>query len=293
MKIVVTGSESFVGKELISQCKTKGIEVIGLDSRETESTDYEFHKVDIRASTVADFIPIGIDAIVHLAALSRDADCRGKAYECFDINVMGSLNLIRVASKKNVKQFIFASSEWVYNEFQDNELKDEDSPIDISRHTSEYALSKLVTEANLKQQYQRGFCPVTILRFGIIYGPRKDNWSAMEAVFNSVKHKSEVTVGSLKTARRYIHVKDIGFGIIKSIGVHGFNVINLTGNKVITLEEIIEKSQKIVGKSVKILETTPDQANIRNPSNERAKKVLDWEPKIDLEAGLKTLNAVI
>lgn len=292
MKIVVTGSESFVGKELISQCKTKGIEVIGLDSRETESTNYEFHKVDIRASTVADFIPVGIDAIVHLAALSRDADCRGRAYECFDINVMGSLNLIRVASKKNVKQFIFASSEWVYNEFQDNELKDEDSPIDISRHTSEYALSKLVTEANLKQQYQRGFCPVTILRFGIIYGPRKDNWSAMEAVFNSVKHKSEVMVGSLKTARRYIHVKDIGFGIIKSIGVHGFNVINLTGNKVITLEEIIEKSQKIVGKSVKILETT-DQANIRNPSNERAKKVLDWEPTIDLEAGLKTLNAVI
>ena len=73
---------------------------------------------------------------------------------------------------------MFASSEWVYEHFEAGELKDEDSVIDVSRQTSEYALSKLVGESALRQKFQRGFCSTTILRFGIIYGPRPSNWSA-------------------------------------------------------------------------------------------------------------------
>ena len=175
MKIVITGSESFVGRELISQCKNKGLDVIGLDSIDVNHANYEFHQIDIRSPKIADFIPEGADALIHLAALSRDDDCRGKAYECFDTNVMGTLNMIKVSLARNVKQFIFASSEWVYDTFNMSEEKDENALIDISKHNSEYALSKLVNESNLRQQYTHGFCSVSILRFGIIYGPRKNN----------------------------------------------------------------------------------------------------------------------
>ena len=123
-------------------------------------------------------------------------DCAGKAYDCFDINVMGTLNLINSALKKNVKQFIFASSEWVYNDFKMDEEQDETSLININKHTSEYALSKLVTEANLMQQYERVFNSVTILLFGIIYGPRKNNWSAVESIFSQVKKHEKITINS-------------------------------------------------------------------------------------------------
>jgi len=289
MKIVVTGSESFVGKELISQCKKNGIEIIGLDLINPNEKDYEFYQVDINSSKINDVIPKNVDAIVHLAALSRDPDCKGKAYNCFNINVMGTLNLINAAILKNVKHFIFASSEWVYDEFKENEEKDENAIINISNHSSEYALSKLVSEANLKQQFLNGFCHVTILRFGIIYGPRKNNWSAVESIFNEIKNKSEVTVGSLKNGRRFIHVSDIASGIIKSLSLEGFNIINLTGNKVITLEDIIEQSQRILMKTNTVHETNSTQINVRNPSNARAKKLLNWEPEVDLEQGLKTI----
>lgn len=245
MKIIITGSESFVGKELISQCLKQGISVVGFDLLDAPSSNYEYHKVDIRSPGVADVAPEGVDAIVHLAALSRDHDCKGKAYECFDINVMGTLNLIKVAQNKNIKQFIFASSEWVYDKFENNKEKDEDAYIDIANHTSEYALSKLVSEANLRQQYQQGFCPVTILRFGIIYGPRKTNWAAVESIMSSVKNKDEVAIGSLKSGRRFVHVSDIARGIIKSVGLTGFNIINLTAEHVITLGDIIGESEKI------------------------------------------------
>jgi len=288
--IVITGSESFVGKELISQCKEKEISVIGCDFINKKESDYEFHQVDIKSPHIADHIPENTDALVHLAALSRDADCKGKAYECFDNNVMGTLNIIKACKAKNVKQLIFASSEWVYDEFKDYEEKDEESFINISNHRSEYALSKLVSEINLKQQYDLGFCATTILRFGIIYGPRKNNWSAVESVSSAVKNQNQVTIGSLKTGRRFVHVSDIANGIIKSIGLKGFNIINLTGNGIITLGEIIEENQKIYGKSVNVNETNPHVISIRNPSNKKAKEILQWEPLIDLKEGLKTIR---
>jgi len=288
LKILITGSESFVGKELISQLKENS-EIIGFDMVSNSSNEYEFHQIDIRNSNLEEAIPENVDTLIHLAALSRDPDCKGKSYDCFDINVMGTLNLIQAAAKKNIKQFIFASSEWVYNEFKEGEVKDEDSLIDISKHTSEYALSKLVSESNLRQINQQGFKNITILRFGIIYGPRPNSMSAVESIFNNIKSKDEIQVGSLKNGRRFVHVIDIAKGISKAIGLEGFNIINLTSEKIITLGEIIEKGQKILNKSIKVIETDPSNINIRNPSNDKAKKILNWTPEIDIESGLRTL----
>lgn len=278
MKIFITGSKGFIGKELILQCERQGIEVVEVDL-----------EADIRSKDIAELIPENVDAVCHLAALSSDPVCKNKGYDCFDTNVMGTLNLIRAAEEKKAKQFIFASSEWVYDNCRKDNVKNEDTPINIANHTSEYALSKLVSEANLRQKYEYGFCPVTILRFGIIYASRKEGGSAVESLFNSVKTKDKIEVGSLKTGRCFIHVSDIVSGIIKSIGLKGFNIINLEASNLITLKDIIEASKKILGKNPKIIETKPNNPSIRNISNEKAKKILNWEPKINLEAGLNLL----
>lgn len=289
MKVVITGSESFVGKELISKLLNDNFEIIGFDSINVAPQDYEFHQIDIRNPDIQNLIPENTDAIIHLAALSRDPDCRGRAYECFDVNVMGTLNLMNAAYTKKVKQFIFASSEWVYDEFKEGEVKDEDAFINVYNHHSEYAFSKLVSENNLRQKYAQEFCSVTILRFGIIYGPRKNNWSAVESILNTVKNNSEVKVGSLKNARRFIHISDIANGIKQSIGLENFHILNLTGDELITIQDLIETSQKILDKSVTIIESNPSQLNIRNPSNDKAKEILSWAPEIPLEKGLNSI----
>ncbi len=289
MKIIITGSESFVGRELIRQCLQKGIEVHGVDLQEAPSQNYAYHKADIREEKIAEYVPENANALIHLAALSTDAMCKGKLYECFDVNVLGTLNLMRAATAKNVKQCIFASSEWVYEKFLGDEEKNEEATIDIAGHTSEYALSKLVSEANLRIQYKSGFCNTTILRFGIIYGPRKANWSAVESIMNQVKNQEEVTVGSVRSGRRFIHIEDIAGGIIQAIGLGGFEIINLCGDRLITLGEIIRESENIFGKKVKIIEKTPGEVSVRNPLNDKAKRLLNWEQKIDVATGLKTL----
>ena len=290
--IVVTGSESFIGKKLISSLLEKNEKVIGFDLVE-KSQNYNFVKIDIRSKNLEDHIPENIDVLIHLASLSSDPLCKGKSYETFDINVMGTLNLIRAAIKKNVKQFIFASTEWVYEGFSENEEKDENSIIDITQHKSEYALSKLVSEINLKQEFDNGLSNVTILRFGIIYGPREKNWAAVESIASMVKNNTEVTVGSLKTGRRFVHVFDIVEGIILSIGKSGFNIINLTGNTIITLNDIIKTTEKLFNKSITIVEKNPQNISLRNPSNQKAKKLLNWNPKINLEDGLKSIKSFI
>jgi nucleoside-diphosphate-sugar epimerase len=288
-KIIITGSESFIGKTLISQLQSMDYDIIGFDSLKPNNPTYEFHQIDIRNPEIEKLIPQDTDVLIHLAALSRDPDCRDNALQCFDVNVMGTLNLIKSAKIKNVKQFIFASSEWVYDKFTDSEEKNEKSEINIANHNSEYALSKLVTESNLRQQYNNKFCNVTILRFGIIYGPRKSNWSAVESILNQIKNQDKVSVGSLKTGRRFVHVSDIVRGITHSFGLEGFNIINLTGNKINTLKDIIDTSQIILDKKIEVIESDPEQISIRNPSNLKAKKIINWEPKIDLKTGLESL----
>ena len=288
--IVITGSESFVGRELIKQLIQEKKQVIGIDLVNEKSQNYEYIKKDICSSSITDIIPNNTETIIHLAALSTDPLCKGKAYNCFDTNVMGTLNLMNSAKEKNVKQFIFASSEWVYSGFIDNEEKNEDMVIDISKISSEYALSKIVSETNLRQQDRLGFCDVTILRFGIIYGNRNKNCSAVESIAQKVKNNERITIGSLQTGRCFVHVKDIAKGIILSLGLENFNIINLSGGKVNTLKEIIETSERIFHKKIEVSETDPNNPSVRNISNRKAKQIINWEPKIGLEQGIKDIE---
>ncbi len=282
MKLFITGSDGFLGSELVSQCKAKGIEVIGADIRSG---------VDVRAKNIAERIPEGVDAMVHLAGLSNDAMCKKRGYETFDINVLGTLNLMEAAAARKAKQFIFASSEWVYDNCTAEEVKTEESPINIMNHTSEYGLSKLVSEMNLRQKYQYGFCPVTILRFGILYGTTGEKKSAVESLFLAVKEKDEISVGSLASGRCYVHASDIAAGILATVGHPGFDVINLAGDKLITLRDIIEISKKILNKNPKVTETAPEKVSASNISNAKAKKILNWSPKMTMETYLTQLSA--
>jgi UDP-glucose 4-epimerase len=287
MKIFMTGCGSFIGKEVLRLAKTKGIQVTGVDLLETGQDGCSV--ADIRSPKIIEKIPSDIDAVIHLAALSRDADCRNKACTCFDANVMGTLNLIEAAQSREVKQFIFASSEWVYDRFEEGVAKKEEDIIDIAGLTSEYALSKLVSEANLRQKYQRGFCPITILRFGIVYGPRKDNWSAVESILNAVSTQDEVTIGSLKTGRRFVHVSDIASAVIAAIGLTGFEIINIQGSQMVTLGDIIETAKLLLNKNPKVIQRTPEQISLRTVSDVKAKQLLKWRAEINLRDGLKSV----
>ena len=131
---------------------------------------------------------------------------------------------------------------------------------------------------------------MTILRFGIIYGPRPNNWSAVENLFNSARTKSEIQVGSATTSRRFIHVDDIVGGILAARGRKGFEIFNLSGDRQVSLGEVIEASARMLNREVRVVETNQSQRSVRNPDNAKAREQLGWRPAIDLQAGLATLQ---
>lgn len=289
MKVIITGAAGFVGKELQARCEQNEMDVVAVDLAK-EAAGSRHISCDIRSKKVFDLIPEQADAVIHLAGLPRHADCKDNAYACFDANVMATLNLMEACQRKKVKQFIFASSEWVYDSYHDKEVATEEKEINATQLDSEYALSKLVSEQNLRQKYNHGFCDVTILRFGIIYGNREQNWSAVESIFNAVLTQEEIKLGSLNTGRCFIHVNDIIRGIIQSIGLRGFHIINLQGDQFITLGDIVNVSKRILHRNPKVIETDPDNISARHVSNQKARKILGWTPQVTLEQGLIQLN---
>ena len=77
---------------------------------------------------------------------------------------------------------------------------------------------------------------------------------------------------------------------MKSLSLKGFNTINLSGDKIITIDDLIKTCEKFYHKKIKVVENDANEQNIRNPSNQKAKEIIDWSPQIPLEEGLKTID---
>ena len=282
--LFITGAESFVGKRLVKHCKDKKISYSGVDI--VASEDPNISKIDICDVDLSELIPSD-SVVVHLAAISRDPDCAKNPSLANKINVEGTLNVLRSAKVRDCRQLIFASSEWVYGQVSNDSEQRESDELHIQRLDSIYAITKAVGEHYLR--LLREDLAVTILRFGIIYGPRPSNWSAVESLFNSVKNNEEVVVGSLKAGRRFIHVDDICAGIFAAVGQINFEIFNISSDSTVTLGQIIEESKKIHSTTPRVIESSPEKISLRNPSNLKAKQLLNWSPLVSLSDGLKSL----
>ncbi len=286
MKVVITGSQSFIGKVLETTLAAQGHEVFGVDSLAPSGANSI--AADIRDPALADRLP-EMDAMIHLAAISREPDCAADPRLAFDVNVTGTANLLMAARKRNARQVVFASSEWVYGDVANDAVQSEETVIDPAAVRNEYAATKLAGEMALNVAVRRGLEGGTVLRFGIVYGPRKANWSAVEALVNTARTSDTVTVGSLATARRFIHVRDIASGITAALGRKGFEIFNLAGDRLVTLGDVIEAARSRLGKQLQVAERDASAISIRNPVNDRVKRELRWAPQISLQDGVAEL----
>jgi len=282
--LFITGAESFVGKRLVSLCKDRGISYNGVDI--SISADSNISIVDICDDSLSEVIPTD-SVVIHLAAISRDPDCAKNPLLANKINVEGTLNVLKCAKLKKARQFIFASSEWVYGQVSNDSEQRESDEIQVHRLDSIYAITKALGEQYLRMLREN--LDVTVLRFGIIYGPRPSNWSAVESLFDAVKNKDEVIVGSLMAGRRFIHVDDICAGILASVGQTNFEIFNISSDSTVTLGQVIEESKRIHGTTPRLIESSPGKISLRNPNNAKAKQRLNWRPLISLSDGLKSL----
>ena len=199
------------------------------------------------------------------------------------------MNMAQAAAQAGVGRFVFASSEWVYPNANGEIPVTEEDPIDPLALASEYALSKLMAEYGLSQYCRTDHLSSAILRFGIIYGERTTNWGAVESLLASVARKENVSVGSLATARRYLHVGDVADAIIAACGSPATGIFNIQGPDLTSLGEIIHTAQDITGNTIEATEKCPAEPSIRSVSSRKAEAELGWTAKVRYRDGLHQL----
>ena len=107
MKIFITGAGSFIAGALISGFAGSDVDVAGCDLSESKAPEITI--LDIRSPDLGDLIPEGADAS-FISPHCREADCKGRLDDWFDINVAASVNVLHAAHRRRVKRFVFASS---------------------------------------------------------------------------------------------------------------------------------------------------------------------------------------
>lgn len=284
--IFITGSSSFVGQNLIQKLKKEKIPFVGVDNNINKFSKKNLYKKNINNKNLTKFIKKN-STVIHLAAISNVKDCETNPMETLKTNINGTMNILNQSIKKKAKHFIFASTEWVYPNY--NKTFNEGSKINIDDLDNNYSISKLIGE-KLILNYAK-YIKISILRFGIIYSNRKNGGSAVESLVYSVKNSNRIIIGSKKTSRRFVHIDDIVEGIYLSYKKRIPGIFNLAGDKDVSLNDILVLSQNLLNKKISILETSKNKVNIRKVSNIKAKIKLNWRPKIDIKSGIqKILN---
>ncbi len=281
--ITIIGSQSFIGKNLILDLEKKKKKIFKIDLNEKNSINSK--KINFRNKNIKQYIKKN-STLVHLAAISNDNDGKKNPQLTFNVNINGTINLLEAAKEKQIKHFVFASTEWVYDKNQKKINKETDN-ISITKMTSEYSISKIICEQIIKKYSE--FFKITILRFGIIYSNRSGGGSAVESLVHKVINKQAINIGSLKTSRNFIHVNDIISGINASIITKKVGLFNLAGDKNVNLGEIINTAGKILKTSPKVVETNKKKPSVRIVENKLAKKHLNWKPNINILKGIKLI----
>jgi len=285
-KVVVTGSNGFVGAKLCQLLSNNGHEVIGVDlTVSPHPTSYKQISLDFADPEIWHLLD-SETTVIHLASISTDSDCRNNPELAIEVNLLKLQKLKKILETCRVKQLIFASSEWVYPEKEEAEIQDEAVEISSNNLSSLYAISKLVGEDLL-----RLYCeiPTTVLRFGIVYGPRAKPGSAPESLLYNVSLNKNIEVGNLETSRRFIFVDDLVFGILRVIESNiqpGFNIYNLAGNRLVSLKDIILTSQDITNNTIDFSQMLKP-ASIRNPVSGKFEAQFRWERTTSLDLGLR------
>jgi nucleoside-diphosphate-sugar epimerase len=279
MRIVVTGSQGFIGNRLVPVLINNGYEVTKLDLE----TGYDITNWDC-IKGIKDF-----DLVIHLAAVSYVPKSYEIPREMFKVNMEGTLNMLELCRINNAK-FIFTSS-YVYG-------KPKYLPIDETHPTkafNPYCQSKLIGE-DLCRCYNKEFgVPVIIFRPFNIYGPGQNEDFLIPMIQKQIENYAIVKLMDSRPKRDFIHVDDIISAYCKAVTYDkiSFEIFNLGSGISYSVKEIAEilvsQSEKEVPiefseerRHNEVLDTV---ANIN-----KAKKELNWNPYNSIKEKAKLLN---
>ena len=301
MKVLVTGSQGYIGTFLTKFLSSNGIQVSGTDIGYYRDCNLvpvddliKTKNIDIRDIGIEEVL--GFDAVIHLAALSNDPVGELDERLTFDINYKSTINLALLAKKAGVKRFIFISTQSIYG--ISNTEDELDEYISVKNPQTAYAKTKWLAEQELKTLENDDF-DITYLRPSTVFGwsPRlRTDIVFNNLIINGLKY-GKIEVHSDGTPwRPIIHINDLSRFILKvleapknRIAGKAFNVGVFNGNY--TVKQIAEAAQSCLPIGTAITYNTENLIDPRSykVSFKRAKEELGFVADTDLIYGGREL----
>lgn len=305
MKVLVTGSDGFIGSHLTEELVKKGYQVRAfayynsfntwgwLDTLPVEiMRNVEVFQGDIRDPNGVAEAMQGMDAVFHLAALIAIPFSYHSPDTYVDTNIKGTLNVLQAARKWQTKRVLVTSTSEVYGTAQYVPI-DEKHPF---QGQSPYSATKIGAD-RLAESFYRSFqLPVTIVRPFNTYGPRQSARAVIPTIITQLLiGKTEIKLGSLTPTRDFNYVKDTVQGFIsiyeseKTIGEE----INIATQKEISIGQLAEELIRQINSNARIVcdeeRLRPEKSEVNRllGCNEKILRLTDWKPRYSLEEGLK------
>jgi len=297
--VVVTGGAGFIGSTLSRELSKDNHVVIFDDLSSgflenigdiTEKNNVEFVKgtindIDLLQKTFKD-----VDYVFHQAAIASVVRSIEDPVKSNYVNVNGTLNVLVAAKDNKVKKVIQASSSSIYG---DTTISPETENI-LPDPLSPYAIGKLAGEYYCKVFNETYNLSTASLRYYNVYGPNQDPTSEYAAVIPNfitkiLNNEPPIIYGDGKQTRDFVYVKDVVNANILAAESSASGVFNIANGKTITINELAKLIMKIANKNFKLIYKDVRSGDVKHSLADvsKAKEKLNYEPKFDLEKGLK------
>lgn len=295
-KIMVTGGAGFIGSHLVDALVAQKNEVIVIDNLSSGKKEYinpkaKFYKTDIRDKKLhAIFAKERPQIVFHLAAYPIVEKAYENPVETFDVNIMGTVNVLEACRKlKKIEKVVVCSSDKAYGKskelpYQEIHPLQGDHPYDASKSSADLIAKTYFTTYGL---------PILITRFSNVFGPRDVNRSRIiPGIIESVIGNKRLMIRSNgKMIREYTYVGDIVDGCI-ALANHNKNfgeAFNFGSENIFNVIEVVKQAEKALGQKIpyKILNTAKNEIPAQYLNWSKAKKILRWSPEVTFENGLR------
>ena len=270
MKILVTGSEGFLGKILSKKLLLEGHEIIPYDiSLGKDILDFKQLYEDMS----------NCDVCIHLAAIADLYIAEVNPELTLKINVKATEKLIQFANELDVR-ILFSSTVCAYGN-NGEDICTESSPL---APTEIYAKSKVEAEKMFYNDLEKH----SILRLATFYGPNMRESLAVSVFINSILNGKEIRIhGNGLQTRCYTHVEDICSGIITVLNSKTNGIFNISTEEETSVNELVNLISKITGNEIKTTYVNDRFGQIvRSKIGSEKLRKLGWKPKFNLELGL-------
>jgi nucleoside-diphosphate-sugar epimerase len=300
MRYLVTGGAGFIGSNMVDELVRRGHRVVVLDDlsagSEANLTSVR-DKIDLHIGSITDLAAVqsacrGVDYVIHLAARTSVPRSVKDPLETNHVNIDGTLKVLVAARDAEVRRVVYAASSSAYGETPELPKVESMQPEPISP----YGVSKYVGEL-YAQVFGRVYgLENACLRYFNVFGPRQDPTSQYSGVLSRfmlavIQGEPPVVYGDGEQSRDFTYIDNVVEETLRACekeGASGMVFNGGTGAR-IRINQVLKLLEKVTGKKIQAKYEPPRNGDIRDSQADisLARKVLDYEPRVHFEEGLR------